>query len=218
MSEAQILTLLATCLGLVGTVLNLAAFFREKDQGVRRAGVGLVFLLFLSVGLYLMPRYSPTSAARLLEAMPPALANRLRPWLATARPTDSSLPAAQPGPGLLGSFTIEIQRNLLGGIGALVSDFQFSNPSKQPVRVTAYRISFVAEADELAKSYQRVLPQPLLVEAHSNGHLQVELDAEIRDRWVARHRLEQAERGPIAISWQCQSADGKLFEISSSNG
>lgn len=218
MSEIQIITLLATCFGLVGTVLNLVAFVREKDKSHTRAGFGFLFLLLFALGIALMPRYAPGVAGRLAARIPAPVAGVLRPWLV---PTGTTATAAQAPPadrGVLGSFTIEIQRNLLGGIGALVSNFQFSNPSSQSVRVTAYDIRITRQRGEPSRSYRRVLSEPLTVTGQGNAQTQVELDAEIRDQWVAREGLDAAERGSIEISWQCQAADGSSFTVTASNG
>lgn len=224
MSDFQVLTVLATLLGIVATVLNLVAFVREKDRSHTRAGFHLLLILGVALGLFCLPRYAPGTARSLVAALPASAAPVLQPWLATA---PSSTPAAaavemappvESKPPLLGSFTIEIQRNMLGGIGALVSNFQFSNPSTQSVQVTAYHVRITRKSGETAHSYDRVLSEPVLVDAGATAKTQVELDAEIRDQWVAREDQEAAERGPIEITWECQSAGGQPFVLKSSNG
>jgi hypothetical protein len=217
MSEIQVVTLLATLLGLVATVLNLVAFVREKDRSHTKAGFAALFLLVIVLAVAFLPRYAPDAARTIVTAMPESVAGILQPW---ASGTSGALPAepAEPAGGMLGSFTIEIQRNMFGGIGALVSNFQFSNPMDQTVRVTAYHVRITRKLGEPARSYDRVLPEAVNVAGHGTARSQVELDAEIRDQWVSREDLEAAERGPIEISWECQDAEGRAFRLSSSNG
>jgi hypothetical protein len=215
MSELQVVTLLATLIGLIATVLNLVAFVREKDKSHTRAGLGFLLLLVLLLAVVFLPRYAPETAREIVSAMPTSVAGVLQPWL-NAPPAPIAVPEA--APPFLGSFTIEIQRNLLGGIGALVSNFQFSNSSAQSVRVTAYSVRITGKLGEAARSYDRVLAEPVVVGAGGTATTQVELDAEIRDQWVAREDLDAAERGPIEITWQCQDGDGRHFRLSSQNG
>lgn len=214
-------TMLATLLGLIATVLNLVAFVREKDKSHTRAGFGFLFLLAVVLAVGLLPRYAPQTARRLVSAMPGSVAAVMQPWLSTggAEKADAKVAVANAAdPGMVGSFTIEIQRNFLGGIGALVANFGFSNTSAQSVRVMAYHVRITHKVGETARSYDRVLTEPLVIAASSTGKTQVELDAEIRDQWVAREGLEAAERGPIEVSWDCQDASGHHFRLTSSNG
>lgn len=219
MSDFQVLTLLATVLGLVATAMNLVAFVREKDKSHTRAGLSFVFLLAVLVGVVLLPRYAPQSARQLVEAMPDSLGDRLQPWLngPATRTAPNSVAAVESQP-MLGSFTIEIQRNIFGGIGALVSNFQFSNSGPQVARVTAYHVSITPKVGDAPRNYDRVLSEPLLVQPGGTAKTQVELDAEIRDQWVAREGLEPTQRGPIEILWECQDQSGAAFQLSSSNG
>jgi hypothetical protein len=221
MSEFQVVTALATLLGITATVLNLVAFVREKDKGHTRAGLAVLFLLVLVLAILFLPRYMPRAARGLASAVPASIGRALEPWLASgsSRGSERLAPAVQDASaGMLGSFTIEIQRNLLGGIGALVSNFQFSNPADRAVRVSAYHLRITRQTGEAAHSYDRVLAQPLTVPAGGTAATQVELDAEIRDQWVAREELEAAGRGPIEVSWECQSLSGQSFRLTSSNG
>jgi hypothetical protein len=215
MSEIQVVTLLATLLGLVATVLNLVAFVREKDRSHTRAGFAALSLLILVLAVAFMPRYAPSAARALVSAMPEPAGVALQPWLSSS---GVAAPAPTEAGGVLGSFTIEIQRNMFGGIGALVSNFQFSNPSEHSVRVTAYHVRITPRLGETTRSYDRVLPEPLTVAADGTARTQVELDAEIRDQWVSREDLDAAERGPIVISWECEDALGRAFQLTSSNG
>lgn len=221
MSDFQVLTVLATVLGLIGTAMNLVAFVREKDRSHTKAGFSFVLLLALLVGIVLLPRYAPESARRLVQAMPDGVEATMQPWLDSSAAAPPAAPAPNPEPEparVLGSFTIEIQRNLLGGIGALVANFQFSNSEPTAVRVTAYHVRITPKLGEATRNYDRVLNEPLAVPAGGTAKIQVELDAEIRDQWVTREDLEPAQRGPIEILWECQAEGGAAFQVSSSNG
>ncbi len=224
MSEFQVLTLVATLLGITATALNLVAFVREKDKSHTRAGILFLFLLVMLLGVFFLPRYAPNAARRLASGMPASVARTLGPWLDSSSSQSASLatsnsPVAESAvPAVLGSFTIEIDRNLLGGIGALVSDFRFSNSSGQAVRVSAYHLKLTPQVGDTARNYDRVLEEPMSLEPGASGQTQVELDAEIRDQWVAREKLEPGVRGPIEITWEFQDAEGRLFRVTSSNG
>lgn len=218
MSDFQVLTVLATVLGLIGTAMNLVAFVREKDRSHTKAGLSFVFLLAVLVGVLLLPRYAPDSARRLVGALPDSMEGRLQPWLSGAAAPTTPVVQAPPASPVLGSFTIEIQRNMFGGIGALVSNFQFSNPGRGAVRVTAYHVRISPKPGDAPRNYDRVLTEPLLVPAGGTARTQVELDAEIRDQWVAREDLEPTQRGPIELLWECHQEDGASFQLSSSNG
>lgn len=214
MSGIAVVSLVASVLGLVATSLNLAAFVREKDRSHTRAGLAFLFAVATVVGLLLLPSYAPETAGRLVASLPAHASPYLEPWLRKGGVAMTAPDAS----GMRGAFTIEIQRNFFGGIGALVSNFAFANPSEQTVKVTGYHVRLVCRQGEAARNYDRVLEQPVAVEAGGNGKSQVELDAEIRDQWVTREGLEPADRGPIEISWDCQSADGRTFTLTSSNG
>lgn len=220
MSEIQVVTLLATLLGLVATVLNLVAFVREKDKSHTRAGFTALFLLLTLLAVAFMPRYAPGAAQALVSVVPEPVAGPLQTW-ANAPSTTSTTAASPSTPaegGVRGSFTIEIQRNIFGGIGRVVSNFHFSNPSGQAVRVTAYHIRITPKLGETARNYDRVMEQPVVVGADGVEKTLVELDAEIRDQWVSREDLPPAQRGPIEISWDCEDAAGHHFTLHSSNG
>lgn len=215
MTEIQVVTLVATLLGMTATVLNLVAFVREKDRSHTKAGFSALLLLVSVLAIGFLPRYAPDTARALVGAMPEQVGGVMQPWLSSA---SSAAATTATSDAILGSFTIEIQRNLFGGIGALVSNFQFSNPGQHAVRVTAYHVRLTRKLGEPARSYDRVLSTALTVPANETAGIQVELDAEIRDQWVSREQLEPAERGPIEISWDCHDAAGKTFRVASSNG
>jgi hypothetical protein len=231
-SEVQALTLIASILGLVATVLNLVAFVREKDKGHTRAGLFILTLLALAMALFFLPHYAPELARSWVGAMPPRVASFLEPWVASpaveqpavptpTAPPEVATPSATPtpeAPPLQGSFSIEIHRNLLGGIGALVANFNFANLSPEPARVVAYHIRIVEKKGQEPHNYDRVLAKTIDVAASATIQSEVELDPEIRDRWVPWHDVEAAQRGAIEIRWEAQDSKGKRFSFSASNG
>src|ERR1019366_6724827 len=164
-----------------------------------------------------------------VNSMPTRLGNFLEPWVASAsvvqpappQPAPSQ-PAPQPAappepssptptptpeaPPLQGSFSIEIHRNLLGGIGALVANFNFANLSTEPARVVAYHIRIVEKKGQEPHSYDRVLAKTIEVSPSATVQSEVELDPEIRDRWVPWHDVDAAQRGAIEIRWEAQDS------------
>lgn len=215
MSEFQVVTVVATFIGLVATVLNLVAFFREKEKAHIRAGLVVVAALMIALGIVLLPRYAPGVAQSAVAHLPSPAAAALQGW-ANPHPQPSAKPEPVTPP-LQGSFALELHRNLLGGIDALMAKFQFSNVSKTNLRVTAYHLKLHDQAGAVAHSYYRVLSQPVEVASLSNAQQEVELDAEIRDRWLAWQ--EQESHGPVEITWEAHNAeDGHVYRISSSNG
>jgi hypothetical protein len=217
MSEFQVVTVVATVIGLVATVLNLVAFFREKEKAHIRAGLVVVAALVVALGIVLLPRYAPGVAQGVVSHLPAPAGVALQGWAnpqAQAQVTPMPEPVTPP---LQGSFAIELHRNLLGGIDALMAKFQFSNVSKTNLRVTAYHLKLHDHAGAVAHSYYRVLSQPVEVSPLANAAQEVELDAEIRDRWLAWQ--EQESHGPVEITWEAHNAeDGRVYRISSSNG
>lgn len=178
MSEIQVVTLLASCLGMIATVMNLVAFVREKDKSHTRAGLLALSVLVFTVGVYFLPRFAPSTAQRLAAVMPESTAGVVQPWLTQGGQTSQvSLGGSQ----VAGSFTIKIDRNLFGGIGALVANFHFSNLTDESIRVTAYRIEIAQKPGESVRSYHRVLDSPVTVEAGAVEKAQVELDASVFD-------------------------------------
>ena len=217
MTEFQVITVLATALGIVATVLNLVAFVREKDRSHTRAGLLVLLGLVALVALVLMPHYAPGTARRLTSRLPLACRPYIESWLALPAPSPEPSATDAPCP-LTGSFNVEIRRNFFGGISSLEARFQFVNLSAQAVRVTSFRIRIPDAHGQTPHCYERVLPKPVVVTANGNGQAQVELNGEIRDPWLAWHNLDVAKRGPIEIRWECQDAQGNRFTVLSSNG
>jgi hypothetical protein len=212
MTSVELITGLATGLGIIATVLNLTAFVREKDRAHTRAGMIVLMILVCLMGLVLLPRFAPRQMARLVARSPQAVRPYLQAWI--AEPAASQPAVAVP---LEGSFSIDIHRNLFGGIGSLVAGFQFVNVSADPVRVVGYRIRIPQKAGP-ASSFERVLPSPLVVPPSGAEKKEYDLDAEIRDHWVPWHAQEAAQRGPVEVHWDCLDAQGRRFSVSSSNG
>lgn len=216
MSEFQVITAVATFIGFVATVLNLVAFFREKDKGHVRAGLFVLAALMALLGIVMLPRLAPGVAQSAIAYLPQPAANALQGW-ANPNPAPAAVtPTAEPAPPLQGSFAIELHRNLLGGIDALMAKFQFSNISRDSLRVTAYQVKLREPGGAVAHSYYRVLSQPVVVDGQGSAEQEVELDQEIRDRWLAWQ--EQQPHGPVEITWEAHTPSGQRFRISSSNG
>jgi hypothetical protein len=70
MTEIQVITLLATMLGMTATVLNLVAFVREKDRSHTKAGLSALALLVLVLAVGFLPRYAPDTARSFVSALP----------------------------------------------------------------------------------------------------------------------------------------------------
>lgn len=210
MKPVEILTLTATCLGLVATVLNLVAFVREKDRSHLKAGASVLLLLFLLGGLVVLPRLAPRTTAALAERLPGPAVRALAPWLHQGGGIPAvSAPAAPQG--MQGSATIHIRRNFLGGIDALVASFRFVDLSGKGGRVTAWSLDLQEQEGGPAYSFQRVLESPAAVPPGGTAEVEVELDSEIGDRWLARREAEKP--GGMAIRWDGQGADGTPVEF-----
>lgn len=205
MKPLEVLTLVATMLGVVATVLNLVAFVREKDRSHLKFG-GLVLLgLALAAVVVFLPRLAPATTASLAGRVP-----ALRPWLAWTSPgaaPPAPAPAPQdPGPAMQGSATVDIRRNFLGGIDALVASFRIVDLSGRGGRVTAWRVGIQEREGEPLRTFERVLDQPVQVPPGGTASTQVELDPEIGDRWLARREAEKP--GRLEIHWSGQDAEG----------
>ena len=85
------LTLIATTLGIVLTVLNLVAFVREKDRGHLRISVGLLLLMGAVAAVVTMPRYAPGPARQLAVYLPSEQLKQR--WLGQGRETVVSGPS-----------------------------------------------------------------------------------------------------------------------------
>jgi hypothetical protein len=210
----QILTLVATVLGIVMAVFNLVAFVREKDRGHLRAGLAALFLLALGLGLVLLPHFYPATARRIVARLPGPAARFLEPWANLSGPVLPALPAPTPAP-LEGSFSIELRRNILGGIDSVVALFHFADLAGEGGRVTSWQIRIQPEEGGPSRSFRRVLPQPVEVPPRGTARAEAELDEEIRDVWLARR--DQEKPGAIEVTWQGVDARGNRFSFSAAD-
>jgi len=214
MKPVEFLTITATCLGIVATVLNLVAFVREKDRSHLKVGGTVILLLLVLVGLALLPRLAPSTTDALARRLPDRAVRVLDPWLGQA---DSSAPVAtaptpEPAPpGMQGAATIEIRRNLLGGIGSIVASFRFLDLSGEGGRVTAWSLDLQEQAGGPHYNFSRVLETPVTIPAGGTGTAEVELDKEIGDRWLARREAENP--GGMEIRWDAQDQQGQPFQF-----
>ncbi len=214
MKPVEILTLTATSLGLVATVLNLVAFVREKDRSHLKVGGTVILLLAVGGGLLLMPRLAPSTTGALARHLPDRAVRFLDPWLHPGGPPEAppAAPAPEPArPGMQGSATLEIRRNLLGGIGSIVAVFRFVDLSGEGGRVTAWNLDLREREDGPLYSFSRVLETPLTVPAGGTATVEVELDAEIGDRWLARRQAPNP--GGMDIRWDAQDSRGTPFQF-----
>ena len=226
MSEFQAITLLVTLVGFVATILNLVAFFREKDKSHVRAGLKVLLVVVVMLALLFFPRYAPGPARQLSVRLPASARRVLEPWLQpSTTPTPVLLAEVTPSPQatqdaapLQGSFTLDLRRNLLGGIDSLMAQFQFSNLTSESARVTAYQIRYLDPKGQCTHSFYRVLSQPIEIGAQAHDQKEVEMDAEIRDCWVAGLDREVAERDRVEVTWEGLDARGHRFKLTSSNG
>jgi hypothetical protein len=210
MSEFQVVTGVATIIGLVATVLNLTLFFREKEKAHVRAGLVVLLLLTLGLGVLFLPRYAPGLVAHL----PQPLAQGLTALSPAESPTPK--PETPAAPPLQGSFSLELHRNLLGGVDSLNAKFQFANLGNQNLRVTAYQLKLLNEHKQVVHSYYRVLTQPVELSGLAAAEKELELDAEIRDHWLSWQ--DQEQHGPVEMTWEAHDPQGQVFRVSSSNG
>ncbi len=215
MSEIQILTVVAGLIGFSATVLNLVAFVREKDRGHLKVGLGVLGAMALGATLLYLPRMLPGGAQALAARLPEGPRRLFSPWLSPTLAA-SPVPAtpAVVAPPLQGSFTLELKRNLLGGVDCLMAHFQFANLAKESLRVTAFRVRYLDSAGKTTHNFYRVLPTSMSVPGQGQLQEDVELDPEIRDVWVAGLDREENERERVEISWEGQDAHGQVFQIS----
>lgn len=220
MSEFQIITLMISLVGLIATIFNLVAFFREKDRGHVRAGLKILFAMAALLGILFFPRIAPGPARQVSERLPQSARTALAPWLHPKPATVDTAEkvVAETPPPLQGSFTLELRRNILGGVDSLMAKFQFSNLSSGTVRVTAYQFRYVNRAGFCTHSFYRVMAQPVEVTSHHHTTQEVEIDAEIRDVWVAGLGHELHERDKVEITWEGIDEKGQRFKVVSSNG
>jgi hypothetical protein len=217
MSDIQVLTMVAGLIGFSATVLNLVAFVREKDRGHLKVGLSVLATMALAASVLFFPRVLPNRAQALAARLPEGPRRLLTPWLSptpTAAPQATTTPDAPPP--LQGSFTLELKRNLLGGVDCLMARFQFSNLSRQGARVTAYRVNYLDAQGRTTHSFYRVLPGAIAIPGLGQVQQDVELDPEIRDVWVAGMDREEKERDRVEIHWEGQDAEGRRFEVSGS--
>lgn len=210
MSEIQILTVVAGLIGFSATVLNLVAFVREKDRGHLKVGLLVLGLMALAATLLYLPRLLPGGAQALATRLPEGPRRLFSPWL---NPTPAASPVAVVPAPLQGSFTLELKRNLLGGVDCLMADFRFANLTRESVRVTAFRVRYLDSAGKSAHNFYRVLPTAMVVPGQGQLQQDVELDPDIRDVWVAGLDREPSERARVEISWEVQDTQGRVFQV-----
>lgn len=220
MSEFQVVSLMISLVGLVATILNLVAFFREKDRGLVRTGLKILATLVVLLAVLFFPRIAPGPARQIAEQLPPSARTALTPWLlprsASSETSQASL--AENPPPMQGSFTLDLRRNFLGGVDSLVAHFHFSNLTSGAVRVTAYQFRYIDRAGACTHSFYRVLAQPVEVVALAHVAQEVEIDAEIRDVWVAGLGQELQERDRVEITWEGVDEKGVRFKVGCTNG
>lgn len=222
MKPQEVLTLVATVLGVVATVLNLVAFVREKDRSHLKAGMIVLLLLGLAAVVVFLPHLAPRTTASVVGRLPAPTAAALQPWLASGSPAPATAPPAEAPaprverPAMQGSATVDIRRNFVGGIDAIVGSFRFVDLTGRGGRVTSWRIGIQEKDGEPLRSFERVLEEPVQVPAGGTASVQVELDPEIGDRWLARREAETP--GRMEIHWQGQDADGNPVGVDWADG
>lgn len=220
MKPQEVLTLVATVLGVVATVLNLVAFVREKDRSHLKAGMTVLLLLALGAVVAFLPRLAPQTTAALVGRLPAPAASALEPWVVaeTPAPAAAAVPAPPPveRPTMQGAATVDIRRNLLGGIGSIVASFRFVDLSDRGGRVTSWRIGLQEKEGEPLRTFERVLDTPVQVPPGGTAEVEVELDSEIGDRWLQRREAEAP--GRMEIRWQGLDADGNPIGVDWADG
>ncbi len=214
MSEIQILTVVAGLIGFSATVLNLVVFVREKDRGHLKVGLTVLVLMALAATTLYLPRLLPGGAQALAVRLPEGPRRLVKPWLTPTAATPAATATPVEAPPLQGSSTLELKRNLLGGVDCLMAHFQFSNLARESVRVTAFRVRYLDAKGRVTHEFYRVLPTAVSVPAQGQLQQEVELDPEIRDVWVAGLDREESERDRVEIRWEGQDAAGQVFQIS----
>lgn len=212
MNEFQVITVVVGLIGFTATILNLVAFVREKDRGHLKVGLRVLAILGLAAGLLFFPRLAPDQAKSLAEHLPPTARGLLGGWLNPV-PT-APRPVAEAPPPVQASFTLELKRNLLGGVDSLLAHCQFSNLSTEGVRLTAFRVAYLDSHGKTTRSFYRVLPAAVSLAGQALLQHDVELDPEIRDVWVNDQEHEESERQRVEISWEGQDANGIPFLVS----
>jgi len=160
MSEIQVLTVAAGLIGFSATVLNLVAFIREKDRGHLKVGLIVLALLGVAATVLFLPRLLPGGARALAGRLPNGPRHLLAPWLTPVASVPSATPTVVP---LQASFTLELKRNLLGGVDSLLAHVQFASLAQQEARVTAFRVRFLDPAGRETHTFYRVLPSAVSV-------------------------------------------------------
>lgn len=203
-----ILSVIATCLGIFLSVLNLVVFLKEKDRTHLRTALLIVTLGALLIGVVTMPSYAPGLAGQVARRLPPhPLVQR---WL-------GQVPATAPAPLLVeGSFTPEWQHNLFGGISGLKLVFQFVSSTDLPVRVVSYRLTVEPSEGEGAQSFDRVLTEPVVVSSQGTARSEVVVDGEILD--VFLKRMDAEHPGRVSVSWHALDAQGASLGFSANAG
>ncbi|GMU52211.1 MAG: hypothetical protein AMXMBFR33_13570 [Candidatus Xenobia bacterium] len=205
-----VLTLIATCLGIFLSILNLIVFLREKDRSYLKLALSVVFLGGALVTCLTLPGFAPDLARRFARQLPDHHLVRL--WLSQAGSGEHP-PDASP---LRGSFTPELQHNLFGGISGLKLKFRFVSLHSVRARVLGYRLRIEPERGQAELSYERLLSEPLVVEPHETGLVEVEVDREILEAYF--RRMDAANPGRISITWQGADERGQSFDFSAEGG
>ncbi|MCE7870162.1 hypothetical protein DYH09_07270 [bacterium CPR1] len=205
-----VLTLIATCLGILLSILNLIVFLREKDRSYLKLALSVVFLGGALVTCLTLPGFAPDLARHLARQLPDHPLVRI--WLSQA---GSSEHASSDSP-LRGSFTPELQHNLLGGISGLKLKFQFVSLHSVRARVLGYRLRIEPEQGQGEESYERLLSEPLMIEPRDTGLAEVEVDREILEAYF--RRMDAASPGKISITWQGTDEQGKSFDFTAEGG
>ncbi|MEW6281231.1 MAG: hypothetical protein AB1758_21650 [Candidatus Eremiobacterota bacterium] len=205
----SILTLIATALGIVLSILNLVAFVREKDKAHLRISLGILLLLALALAVALLPRYAPGPARSIAERLPAH--PWVQRWLSQAA---SGEPAPATAP-LQGSFQLEPRHNLLGGLSGFLLRFSFADTGHQGARVLSYQLKIQEQQGQAFHSFQRVLPQPVSVTPGGTASLELDVEGEMVQHLF--NRMDAEEPGTVEVIWTAVSADGSTFTFSAAN-
>jgi len=77
--------------------------------------------------------------------------------------------------------------------------------------VTAWNLDLQERDDGPRFSFSRVLDAPLTVPAGGTASVEVDLDPEIGDRWLARREVPNP--GSLEIHWDAQDFQGNPFQF-----
>ena len=226
MNDIQLLGLVATVLGIITAVFNLVVFVREKDPGHLRAGIAAVLVLAVVLGIVAFPHIAPGLARRMAASLPASMKSSVGSWLspvaaspppaatpaATASSIASPAPAERPAPSLQGSAQVEIRRNLLGGIDAVVAVFRFADLSNRGGRILSYDLDLQSTPGSDVEACHAVLEAPVIVAPGATAKVEVPLNGPVRERWLARHKEKTRGRGEVR--WQGLDADGRKIDLS----